>query len=360
MKACLSAAVLLTLSACASATLGVGDKAPPLKVADYVKGGAVSLDKGTHVVEFWATWCGPCRMSIPHLTELAKEFKGKVDFTGVSISEQGNDQLGQVKTFVKSMGPKMEYNVAFDGPSRFMATRWMDAAGQDGIPTAFVVRNGVILWIGHPMMGLEETLKKVTAGNFSVAEAKKAYAKQQAEMQAQAKQEAADQAEQQKLVQPYLDALRAGDLQAQIKALNDIEAKKPQMKEAIELTKAMPMISLGMKEGYDIARKASTTGMVKDNYQFMNTVAWTIVQPKPAAKNPDYAFALSFAKRALDLSNGNPTVRDTYALALWKTGDKAKAVEQETLAVADMKKDSTTPPETIKDCEGRLAEFKKG
>ena len=51
---------LLTFSVLALATasfgLTIGDKAPPLKVAAVVKGKAVDLSKGVHVVEFWATW----------------------------------------------------------------------------------------------------------------------------------------------------------------------------------------------------------------------------------------------------------------------------------------------------------------
>jgi thiol-disulfide isomerase/thioredoxin len=60
---------------------------PPLKVAKWIKGKPVQrFEPGkVYVVEFWATWCGPCRRSIPHLTELAKKFKGKVTFIGVSI-----------------------------------------------------------------------------------------------------------------------------------------------------------------------------------------------------------------------------------------------------------------------------------
>jgi hypothetical protein len=218
-----------------------------------------------------------------------------------------------------------------------------------------VVKDGTILWIGHPMMGLEETLKKVTAGSFSLAQAKKEFAQQQAGMQ----QQSADNEEMQKLTKPYMDALRVGDLPGEIKALDAIEAKKPEMKEAIDLTKAMPMISLGMKGGYEIVRKA-IEGPMKANAQFLNQVAWTIVQPKPAAKDPDYAYALKLAKQAVDLSNGDPSIRDTYALALWKTGEKIKATEQESMAVDAMKKNAQIPPATLQECEERLAEFKKG
>ena len=71
-------------------TLKVGDAAPQLKVAKWVKGTPITnlKDGKIHVVEFWATWCGPCRVSIPHLTELAAKYKGKVDFVGVDSFEQ--------------------------------------------------------------------------------------------------------------------------------------------------------------------------------------------------------------------------------------------------------------------------------
>jgi len=40
----------------------------------------------TYVVEFWATWCGPCKATIPHLTKLQKEHPD-VTFIGVSVFE---------------------------------------------------------------------------------------------------------------------------------------------------------------------------------------------------------------------------------------------------------------------------------
>src|SRR5689334_13332915 len=84
-------------SAASAQDLKVGDAAPPIKIAKWVKGKPDNMSKdgntytikpgSIHVVEFWATWCGPCKVSIPHLTELAKKYKGKVTFTGVSINE---------------------------------------------------------------------------------------------------------------------------------------------------------------------------------------------------------------------------------------------------------------------------------
>ncbi len=340
---------LFTLALAANASLGIGDKAPPLKVGSYVKGIPVSLKKGVHVVEFWATWCGPCRMSIPHLTELAKAYKGKVDFTGVSISEQGPDQLGQVKKFVKDMGKSMAYNVAIDTDSKFMSKNWMDAAGQDGIPTAFIVRDGVVLWIGHPMMGLSETLGKVTAGKFSVAQSKKEFA------QAAAIQKA--QQEEQNAVQPYVEARQSGDLDAALKAIGVASKKYPNLAVALAPSKAEILIIQGSKDGYAMA-ETLTTGMYKDNPQVLNLFAWAIVEPTPAAKDPDYQVALKYSKRAVDVTKStDPAVMDTYARALFKSGDKAGAVEWETKAIGLLKGADAA---TVKSYQDSLNEYKKG
>lgn len=173
----LAIVALAAVSSFAAKELTPGSKAPEIKVNGWVKGNKVEkfeADK-VYVVEFWATWCGPCKTSIPHLTEMAKKYKD-VQFTGVSIWENGEDIPGQVTKFVDSMGEKMDYNVAYD-LSTFMNDEWMVPASARGIPTAFIVKGDTVQWIGHPME-MEKPLEEVVSGKFDVKAAHDKFVKE--------------------------------------------------------------------------------------------------------------------------------------------------------------------------------------
>lgn len=151
----------------------LGNPAPPIHAADWVKGAPVSIaaNKGTTVtvVEFWATWCGPCRTSIPHLTELRRKYAPK----GVEIVGISDETSSTVSRYVEQMGEQMDYPVATD-PSRATARGYMEAFGARGIPHAFVVdRDGAIVWHGHPMAGLEKVLDQVLDGSYDLAAARR-------------------------------------------------------------------------------------------------------------------------------------------------------------------------------------------
>jgi thiol-disulfide isomerase/thioredoxin len=162
-----------------SVTLHLGDAAPALAPSKWIQGEAVEkFEPGkVYIVEFWATWCGPCRMAIPHLNEIYEKFRNKgLVVIGQDVSEQGEKAGDAVAKFVKSMGTSMTYPVALDSVSGGedrgkMATTWMSAAGQDGIPTAFVVNQaGKIAWIGNPLVSLDKDIEVVLAGKFDEQE----------------------------------------------------------------------------------------------------------------------------------------------------------------------------------------------
>lgn len=147
-----------------------GSVAPKLEIKEWVKGSPIQKFEAdqTYVIEFWATWCGPCLESIPHITDLAKKYPN-IRFVGVSIWED-NDKK-QVQKFVEKMGSKMDYSVAYSSNKEGMARTWLEAAKQPGIPASFIVKGGIIQWIGSPL-GIETPLIELVNGTFDIERAK--------------------------------------------------------------------------------------------------------------------------------------------------------------------------------------------
>ncbi len=145
------------------AVMKVGDAAPKIQPASWAQGEAVKELEGdkVYIVEFWATWCGPCVAAIPHVNDLYKKHKDK---GLVVVGQNLGEDAKTVKDFVKQMGSKMTYRVTVDTPDGTMGKKWLEAAGQNGIPCAFVVnKKGKLAYIGHPMSMEESMLEKLLA-----------------------------------------------------------------------------------------------------------------------------------------------------------------------------------------------------
>jgi thiol-disulfide isomerase/thioredoxin len=352
--------------AAAADQLSIGDPAPKIEVKEFVKGKPVTkFDKGkTYVVEFWATWCGPCKVSIPHLTELQKKYQD-VTFIGVSVFER--DQSA-VKPFVEKMGDKMDYRVAMDAmrpvPGKpgedkegekkkeegVMAKTWMEAAKQGGIPTAFIInKNGKIAWIGHPME-MEKPLEQITAGKWDLAVAAANFKK--------AQERPARLRELSLKLRQFKDEPKKA-LEAIDKAIKD----DPDLEERLAFAK---FHFLAAKDGD--ADKALSYGkqlMEKhpDNAQILNQIAWTIVDPENAKEGAGVPngkmlkLALEAAEKADKIAKGkDPSIADTLAKVYFDNGEIPKAVETQERA---MKLAKGTRLEKDQGMKERLEKYKK-
>ena len=107
------------------------DPAPDLKVKD-VNGQEVSLEayKGKVVLlNFWATWCGPCRAEIPSLIRIQEKYKDRLQIIGMDVDD---DDEGLLRAFVKNQG--INYPVATTSVPLRLAY-----GGIPALPTLFVI-----------------------------------------------------------------------------------------------------------------------------------------------------------------------------------------------------------------------------
>jgi hypothetical protein len=304
------------------------------------------------VVEFWATWCGPCRATIPHLTELQKKHKD-VTFIGVSVWE--TDQKA-VKPFVQEMKEKMNYRVAMDAAlgsdkegTGTMAKTWMDAAGQDGIPTAFIVdRDGKIAWVGHPM-NMEQPLDEILEGKWDLQAAANTFKKEMVEKR-----------KLRELMEKITKARSSGDSKALLAILDEAIAGDAKLEPQIGRMKfnALASDAANQDKAWDYGRHF-VESVINDKAQNLNRFAWEMVDPAAKKKlEPRFLkLALQAAKRADELTDGkDPAVADTLARAYFLNGDHAKALEVQERAVQAAK---GTPLQQDKEMKERLQEYRK-
>lgn len=161
MRTTLAVTLLVMAAVGATAQIAVGEQAPEVNAEEWINSAApVSLQalRGEIVVvEFWATWCGPCRQSIPELNRMHERFADDVTF--VSLTNEDRHQAN-IDDFMDDMD--MAYIVGTGSTSG-------NDYGVRGIPTAFIVdETGRIVWNGHPLGGLEQAIEAAIAGNLEV------------------------------------------------------------------------------------------------------------------------------------------------------------------------------------------------
>lgn len=174
--------VIVTRTAvCEDNSLKVGSVAPKLDIEHWHSDGKGAFksvtdfqDGKVYIVEFWATWCGPCIASMPHLNELQTKYRNK----GLQIISVSDESAETVDSFLKQSVNGSNDETYADLTSVYCLTTdpdmsthkdYMAASGQTGIPAAFIVgKKGQIEWIGHPLE-IDEPLEKVINNNWDRA-----------------------------------------------------------------------------------------------------------------------------------------------------------------------------------------------
>jgi len=167
--------ILLFLAGCSLAsassdypadTLHPGDalKPGPLAALTYLRGnGPAQWEQGkVYIIDCWATWCVPSKTIIPRLNKLHTDYQAK-GLRVIGVSVFGEDKT-KVEAFLKGQGSAMSYPVAIADKEGAFEAEWLKPANLRSLPSAYVVKNGKLLFIIHPGRITSETVEALLAG----------------------------------------------------------------------------------------------------------------------------------------------------------------------------------------------------
>lgn len=377
-------------------TLTIGSQAPSLDIEHWYSFGEYGFDKVTefvddkiYVIEFWATWCGPCISSMPHLAE-TQERHAQDGVQVVSISDEdektvqrflkrelrqqalpeddhrdGDDPVEAKKSTYADL--TSAYCLTSD-PDRSAHDAYMKAAAQNGIPTAFIVgKSGLIEWIGHPM-SMDKPLQAVVDDEWD----RDAFSKEFQEKQAftlvlqkvrrlvrshdyeealallgEAKEAATGRNKQ--LADAYIARYYSQRLQYMAshgetdEALKLVEADIEQSSDAKRSQLRKLRVELLLSSGRTEDATEALADLIPDLGSFeLNEIAWAVyeqVRSDNDEMDPKLLeTAIKAAEMAVEQSPKQSPILDTLAHLVYLQGDLSRALEIQTEAVETAKR----------------------
>lgn len=357
----LSPVALLATSSPQVPALDIGSSAPSLQTAQLIKGTAVPrFEPGkTYVVDFWATWCAPCKALMPHLSNLAAQYKDRVQIVSISVREEAmgdlppQEVLKNVTAFVTGQGRKMNYTVMADDPAGSINKAWLIAAGEASIPRAYIVNNGKILWIGRPDDGMEEPLRQIIEGRYD-ASADLLERTQEQELKAQLRRL--------REYKPLQEADESNDYAKQLQIYEVAFAVNPQLEKQRFGGLFSLLVHVDPKRARDYARdkiQGSGSPKEKERWQY---VAATVVLEEEIKEPALLDFALECAERAV-AAQKEPSSKYLHRLAAvhFARGEFSHAVQEQERALAIAQKipeHDPVRPMVLKTFQEELEEYK--
>ena len=293
MKKLLNVLILTILTLMANAqskVLTLGDKMPEFKYAKWIKGAPIKNfdDNKVYIFEFWATWCGPCIASMPHLSELSEKYKGKAEIIGVNVFEKVGDKpyessIPAVEKFVKQQGDRIKYNIATDNNDQFIVQNWLNPAGISGIPATILVKNKKVQWIGHPL-GIDEVIDKIIDGTYDLNAIKAEHDNQLKAAQ-----------EQEKIASKYngriQDAVAAKDFNKAFSIMDEYVKERPDAGMTVAMER-FPLLLNNFPEDQAIA----FAKQAQEKYGFLGTAFAANIVAKDGLSKESYLFGVDLVK----------------------------------------------------------------
>jgi thiol-disulfide isomerase/thioredoxin len=301
---------------------------PPIKVQAWVKGKPITgFENGkVYVLDFWATWCGGCIASFPHISAVAQKYKDKVSFLSVDSYEdvgenKETDAVSLVTEFLKTpRGQKLKLDVCIDGPNKTMYNTWINTLRRNGFPTTFIIdQEGKIAWIDVNLDHLDWALGQVLAKKWD-------------------RQKAAAVMLEKDAIEDMLFKIfrnkdtinKNNDYQALLAACETFEKKFPDRKDAVAFFKIMTLLELDINDVAGVLEQMGCGSSITIYY--LSDAAGLTLRKKNLTRNT-YAAVAKVQERLLlneypekGYGGKSVTAYESLADTYFKAGDKSNAI----------------------------------
>ncbi len=284
------------------------------QVDAYVQGPArTGYEPGkVYVFEFFGTTCSHCEEYAQLIAELARQYTAR-GFEFISVTDEEADK---VKTWLEKpeIKARTTWTIAAD-PDKSTLRQLQFGTFQNFTPRFFVIKDGTVLWFGHPNES-EKPLESIAAGTWDPAAARDEFILNS--VVARAKEQSG---------RIYKECEKSGNWQPLLEFFDSVAVAVPKRASTFELQRYGTMIGPGnmVDEGY--AYGSQLLAKYADDLSVLRTLARTALS-SPQVRRRDVDWAFDIARKADDVGQGRDSrAAEVLAMAWFSKGDRDKAIE---------------------------------